>query len=387
MTTVLALLTALAPLSTDMYLPSLPAIARDLGATTSGTQLTLSIFLVGLVVGQFLYGPISDRFGRRPALIFGLCLFTLASAICAAASSIEVLVIARFVQALGASGPIVLGRAVVRDLYEGPRAGRELSRMGSILGLVPAIAPVLGGVLESAFGWRATFAAIILFGIALLAVVAPALPETLRARATTPLSFLAILRGYRELWADRAYRIPVLLAATGYAGLFAFISGSSFALQSFYGLDPFLYGLSFGFAVLGFIAGTLIAQRLVPRLGLEGVVGVGIWCFLVGGLAMVALVALRVPSSLAITGPMLIYAMGHGLVLPQSQALALMPFPDRAGAASSLLGICQMTGAASIGALVGAIVETSPLALPIVIAVLALIAFAILRLGRPGAPV
>src|SRR3712207_1478784 len=184
MTVVLALLTALGPLSTDMYLPSLPAIAADLGATTAGTQLTLSAFLLGFAVGQFVYGPVSDRVGRRPVLLFGLGLFALASLACTAAPSIEALVAARFVQALGASGPIVLGRAIVRDLYEGPRAGRELSRMSTIMGLVPAVAPVLGGLLHEALGWRSNFAACILFGVVLAAVVIARLPETIPARST-----------------------------------------------------------------------------------------------------------------------------------------------------------------------------------------------------------
>src|SRR5688500_3013259 len=133
LTIVLALLTALGPLSTDMYLPSLPAIARDLGATTAGAQMTLSALLLGFAVGQFVYGPVSDRIGRKPVLLFGLGLFLIASAACALAPSIETLVGARFLQALGASGPIVLARAIVRDLYEGTRAGRELSRMGTIM--------------------------------------------------------------------------------------------------------------------------------------------------------------------------------------------------------------------------------------------------------------
>jgi DHA1 family bicyclomycin/chloramphenicol resistance-like MFS transporter len=171
MTVVLALLTALGPLSTDMYLPSLPAIRADLGATTAGTQLTLSAFLLGFAVGQFVYGPVSDRVGRRPVLLFGLALFTLASLICTLAPSIETLVAARFVQAIGASGPIVLGRAIVRDLYEGARAGRELSRMSTIMGVVPAAAPIFGGLLYQAFGWRSNFAACIAFGVALAAVI------------------------------------------------------------------------------------------------------------------------------------------------------------------------------------------------------------------------
>src|ERR687889_2560075 len=164
MTAVLALLTGLGPLSTDMYLPSLPAIARDLHASAAQTQLTLSAFLFGFAAGQLFYGPIADKIGRRPVLLFGLGLFLTATLACTAAPGIATLTIARFCQALGASGPIVLARAMVRDLYEGPRAGRELSRMGAIMGLVPAFAPILGGVLQGLFGWRANFAATVLCG-------------------------------------------------------------------------------------------------------------------------------------------------------------------------------------------------------------------------------
>jgi DHA1 family bicyclomycin/chloramphenicol resistance-like MFS transporter len=153
LTAVLALLTALGPLSTDMYLPSLPAIATGLQATTGQAQLTLSAFLIGFAVGQLFYGPISDRVGRKPVLLFGLGLFSLASLICAFAPNIEVLIFARFVQALGASGPIVLGRAIVRDFYEGPRAGKELSRMGRIRRTYRAVHRVAHDLRRDACVW------------------------------------------------------------------------------------------------------------------------------------------------------------------------------------------------------------------------------------------
>src|ERR671928_16172 len=165
LTAVLALLTALGPLSTDMYLPSLPAIASIFGATPAAVQLTLSAFLLGFAAGQILHGPVSDRYGRKPVLLATLTLFGLTSIACALSPSVPFLIAMRFVQALAASGPIVLARAIVRDLYEGPRAGRELARMGTIMGLVPAAAPVLGGVLDQVFGWRSVFAAMAGFGI------------------------------------------------------------------------------------------------------------------------------------------------------------------------------------------------------------------------------
>ena len=201
MTACLALLTALGPLSTDMYLPSLPAIARDLGATTAGAQMTLSAFLLGFALGQFVYGPVSDKLGRKPVLLAGLALFIAASAACTFAPTIETLIAGRFVQALGGSGPIVLARAIVRDLYEGPRAGRELSRMGTIMGVVPALAPLLGGVLHELAGWRSNFLATVLFGAALFTVAKLRLPETIRARVPGPLSFRSAIGGFSQLLA------------------------------------------------------------------------------------------------------------------------------------------------------------------------------------------
>ncbi|WP_112662447.1 multidrug effflux MFS transporter [Microvirga flavescens] len=369
LTAVLAFLTALGPLSTDMYLPSLPMIAAALQATSAEVQLTLSTFLLGFAVGQFFYGPVSDRVGRKPVLLFGLGLFILASFACALAPSIETLIGARFLQALGASGPIVLGRAIVRDLYDGARAGKELSRMGTIMGVVPALAPVLGGVLGVAFGWRASFVLTIVCGLMLAAIVILRLPETIRTRSTTPISLPAMLRGFAELLKHRGYRVYVGLAMLTYGGLFAFISGSSFVLQGVYGLSELAFAFSFAFVVIGYILGTALAQRLVGRRGLDGTVKLGAICLAAGGGLMLALVGFGVPSSLAVSAPMAIYGIGVGLTMPQAMAAAMMPFPDRAGAASSLLGICQMTFAALLGIGLGRFLDIgSALPLPIAIA-------------------
>lgn len=370
MTAVLAMLTALGPLSTDFYLPSLPEIVRVMATDVSGAQATLSAFLFGFAAGQIVWGPLSDRLGRRPVLIAGLCLFSVTTLACAFAPSIEALIGARFAQALGASGPIVLGRAMVRDLYEGPRAGRELARMGTIMGLVPAVAPVLGGVLQTAFGWRSTFLASLVFALAILAFVVTMLPETLRQRSPERFSLLAIIRGFRLLLQNRAYRIYVALTALAYAGLFAFISGSSFVLMGIYGLSAPAYGLSFGFCVLGYILGTIIAQRLVGRRGLDGVIALGVACLAGGGLAMLLGVSTGLGGPLGVVVPMALYACGVGLTMPQAQASAMMPFPDRAGAASSLTGLCQMLLSACVGLLVGHLLKGSALPLPIVMAVI-----------------
>lgn len=381
MTAVLAMLTALGPLSTDFYLPSLPEIARVMQSDVAGAQATLSAFLFGFAGGQIVWGPISDRVGRRPVLLIGLLLFIAATLACAFAPSIEALTGARALQAFGASGPIVLGRAMVRDLYEGPRAGRELARMGMIMGLVPAIAPVLGGVLQDAFGWRSTFFASLVFALALVVVILTVMPETLRARSAQPLSFLSIFRGFGVLLQNRAFRVYVSLTGLAYAGLFAFISGSSFVLIGIHGLSPVAYGMSFSFGVLGFIAGTVIAQRLVGRRGMDGVIGLGVACLAGGGLIMLACVATGFGGHLGVTVPMALYACGVGLTMPQAQASAMMPFPERAGAASSFNGLCQMLLSACVGLLVGRLLGASALPMPLVMSGLGIAAFAIFHMS------
>ena len=194
LTALLAALTAIGPLSTDMYLPSLPDIARALTASTAQVQLTISAYLIGFAVGQIVYGPISDRRGRKPVLLAALGLFAAATLICALSTSIEMLIGARILQAIGGSGCIMLARAIVRDLYSGNRAGRELSVMGSVMALAPIIAPVVGGALQITFGWRSVFVALMIIGVCGVAAIWLLLPETLKQRAVEPVSPGSMLR-------------------------------------------------------------------------------------------------------------------------------------------------------------------------------------------------
>jgi DHA1 family bicyclomycin/chloramphenicol resistance-like MFS transporter len=268
---------------------------------------------------------------------------------------------------------------MVRDLYDGPRAGRELARMGMIMGLVPAIAPALGGLLQNAFGWRSTFIATLIVALAIMAVVVTILPETIRRRSPEKLSFLAIFRGFRVLLQNPAYRVYVSLTSLAYAGLFAFISGSSFVLIGIYGLTPPVYGLSFGCMVLGYILGTILAQRLVGPRGLDGVIALGVICLAGGGLTMLACVATGFGGPFGVILPMALYACGVGLTMPQSQAAAMMPFPDRAGAASSLTGLCQMLLSGCVGLLVGYLLKASALPLPLVLSAIGVATLVLFR--------
>lgn len=389
LTALLGLMTALGPLSTDMYLPSLPAIGTSFGASTSLAQLSLSSFLAGFACGQIVYGPLSDRRGRKPVLLAGLCIFLLASLACAFADSITFLILARFFQALGASGPIVLARAIVRDLYDGSLAGRELSRMGTIMGIVPAAAPILGGLLEASFGWRSNFFVMTLIGTALGLTIIFRLPETIRHRSREAFSVLSVLRGYRALLRHHGYRSYVALSSLTYSGLFCFISGATFVLQGYYGLNEIAFGFSFASVVIGFISGSFIAQRIATKLGLNRTISIGMALITFGGAAMMLLSLFAPKSVLSVIIPMAFYTGGVGFIMPQSMAGAMQPFSDRAGAASSLLGLIQMSSAAIAGAVIGHALEYAPqLPLPTGIALLAFAAlgvFVMTRSVRTGA--
>jgi MFS transporter, DHA1 family, multidrug resistance protein len=382
MTAMLAVLISLGPLSTDMYLPSLPGIAAHFARPPADVQLTLSAFLIGFACGQVVYGPLADRHGRKPVLLAGLAIFTVASALCAIAPSLDLLVGARFLQAAGASGSIVVARAIVRDLYSGDRAGAELARMGMIMGLVPAIAPVFGGVLEVAFGWRASFVATVLFAAATLAAVVAILPETIKAKAPDQVSPARIVATFREIWRSSGFRGYVMINACAYGGLFSFISGSSYVFQGHYGLSPKAFGFTFASAVVGYVGGTILAQRMVKSRGLEATIRLGVLFLAGGGVVMLASVLVGPGHPAEMLGPVIVYMVGVGLAFPQSIAGAMNPFGARAGAASSLLGICQMTFAAVVGIGVGHSVSGPPWPLAAFIAVLGVGALVVERLTR-----
>ena len=353
LTALLALLTAFGPVATDMYIPSMPDIGRSLDASALAVQLTLSAYLVAFAAGQVIYGPISDRYGRKPVLLAALALFCTASLACALASSIEMLIAARALQALGGCGAIVLPRAIVRDLYAGERAGRELSRMGAIMSFAPVIAPLIGAVVQAELGWQANFLIIVAAGLAATVVAWRSLPETLQHRPAARISFASTLQSYRAIIAHRAFLAHLGIVACSYAGLFAWISGSPFVLQNLYGLSPIGFGIAFAGASLGSVTGGAVATSLVTRVGLDRTIGLGTLALAVGGLAMVAGQALEFAPIASLVLSMVVYQIGLMLALPQAIAGAMTPFPDRAGTASSLVGVTQQISAAALGTAVG----------------------------------
>ncbi|MCC6888326.1 MAG: multidrug effflux MFS transporter [Hyphomicrobiales bacterium] len=388
MTTLLALLTAFGPVATDMYVPSMPDIGRLLETSPAGVQLTLSSYLVGFAIGQIVYGPVSDRFGRKPTLLAALLLFCAASLACALAPTIEFLIVARACQALGGAGAIVIPRAVVRDLYSGERAVRELSRMGAIMSFAPVAAPLIGAFVQTGFGWRANFVIIVAIGVLTTLVTWRALPETLPPRDDRPVRARDMLRWYRALLASPPFLAYLGIIACSYAGLFAWISGSSFVLQNLYAVTPMGFGILFAASCIGAIAGATIASTLVMRIGLDRTIGIGVLALAGGGLAMLAtlMAGLEPVSSLVVT--MTLYHVGLMLAMPQSIAGAITPFAACAGTASSLIGFVQQTSAATLGAIVGHGVGQSGLPLALAIAMmgsLALLVWALTRRIRSAA--
>ena len=353
LTLLLSLLTALGPLTMDMYLPSLPAIGRALDASTAAVQLTISSYLLGFAVGQILYGPLSDRVGRRPVILAALVIYVAATVVCAVAQTIGILIAVRFVQALGGAGCIVLARAAVRDLYSGERAGRELSLMGSITAFAPIVAPAIGGLLQDAFGWRASFYLLVVFALVAGATAARFLPETLRQRASGPFSFGAMGALYRSVLVHRGFLANLGILVAAFVGLFAWISGAPFVMQGLYAMTPVAFGAAYAVGAAGYMVGAYVAARVVMRLGLDRTVGMGAVIMAAGGLAMAASVAHGLSSVAWLVGTMTVYLAGMGLVLPQTQAGALTPFADSAGTASSLLGFAQQSSAAIAAAAIG----------------------------------
>ena len=382
MTGLLASLTALGPLATDIYVPSLPQIARVFGGSTASAQFTITGYLMGFAVGQIIYGPLSDKYGRRPVVLFGLALYIAATLACIFAASIDALVGARVVQALGAAAPIILSRAIVRDLYEGARAARQFAQMSMIIGVTPIGAPVLGGFLQSWYGWQASFVVMLITGAAIAAGVIFLLPETNTHKQEGPLSLGKIITSFGIVARNRAYLSYLGIQACCYNGLFAFVSASSVVMQGSYGLAPTQFGFVFAICASSFVFGAWLGSRLVSRRGLEGMIRLGVACLCAGGLLQIAALALFPHSIAALVIPEMLYFIGVGFLLPNTLAAAMTPFPERAGAASSLMGFAQMTSGALVGSLLGALLGESAWPLAIVTAIAGVGGFVIFHLSK-----
>ncbi len=372
-TALLVLIVAVGPISTDLYLPALPGIQAAFGTDVATVQLTLSVYLIAFAFSQLIYGPLSDRFGRRPVILAGLALYFVASVLCILAPTVEVLIGARFLQAVGGCAGQVIVRAIVRDVHGPDGAGKVLAKIAAAMGIAPLIGPVLGGYLTDAFGWQACFVALSTAGGLALLGGALMLTETNRMRDPAATAPGRILRNIGSLTVDPRFISYSLCAAGSYSGLFAFISGSSFVFITVLGLEPTQFSYCFSSAVLGFIIGARTASRMNDR---RRAVGIGASLNALGGLAMLLFLLAGVESVVTVLAPMVVFAIGMGIVLPHAQAGAVAPYPEKAGTASALYGTFQYAIASGVGLLVGHGFDGSALPMAWAVALSGVITFA-----------
>ncbi|MGO4329449.1 MULTISPECIES: Bcr/CflA family multidrug efflux MFS transporter [unclassified Cupriavidus] len=381
---VCASLTALAPLSIDMYLPSFPALAGDLGVDIGRVQLTLGTFLVGLAVGQAFYGPISDRFGRKPPLYVGLLVYAAAAAGCALARDVEALMLWRFLQALGGCAGMVMARAVIRDRLEAHESARAFSSLMLVMGLAPILAPVIGGAVLGAFGWRAIFWLLCGSSLAILLVVHRYMEESLDHASAMPLRLGHVLSNYAQLLRDRSFVGYSLSAGCGQAGMFAYIAGSPFVLIELHGIAPSHYGFVFGANALGLIAMSQLNARLARTRPLDHVLRAALVAPCAAGVLLAAAALAGMASLPVLLAGFFVFIASLGCILPNASALAMAQQGHRAGTASAMMGTLQF----SLGTLAGAAVslwrDGSALPLAVVMAVCGVGAVGMRMVGRAG---
>ena len=356
-TTLLWLVTGalmLQPLSTDLYLASLPSMATDFGVSPSAVQHTLSLFVIGFGSAQLVSGPLSDRYGRRPVLIGGLTLYLIASVACALAPSLNWLIAARFAQAIGCCTGVVVARAIIRDAYSPAEGARVLARASSLLALAPILGPVLGGYLQVAFGWRAAFVALTLAGLAVWIAALRRMKESNSQPDPAAMRFGSLARSYLDVARAPEFWSYALPGALSYASIFAFISGTPFVLIKVLGVPISHYGYYFAIGVFGYLGGTLLCRRLLGRIGLQGALLLGTVIGLVGGLGFLVLVLADVRHVALVVGAQFVVMTAHGINFPCAQSGSLAPFPEKAGAAAGLFGFISMLGAFFTGMWVGA---------------------------------
>ncbi|HSI60270.1 MAG TPA: multidrug effflux MFS transporter [Ideonella sp.] len=356
----LALLLGLQPITTDLYLPALPMLARELAAPFHAVQLTMSAVLLSFGFAQLAMGPLSDRFGRRPVLLGGLSLYALASLGAVLAPDIAVLVAFRALQGVGMAASVVCARAMVRDLYEPHEGAPIMSRGLSGLGVIAIVGPALGGLLATQFGWRAALMAVAAAGVFTAGFAWRCVPETARALNPLALDPKPLLRTAGEVLRHPGFRAWTALISSTYGGLFVLLAGSSFVYIGTLGLPPWGYGLAMASASLAYLSGTVYCRHLLPRLGLTGAVKRGAFYTLAGGLLMVATGFSGLAPAQALLPVLLahwLYAFGHGIHQPCGQTAAVGAFPQAAGVASALSGFVLALTAFFVGLWLGAVLD------------------------------
>ncbi|MCB2018666.1 MAG: multidrug effflux MFS transporter [Hydrogenophaga sp.] len=357
---VLSLLLGLQPVTTDLYLPALPTITQGFGAALPQAQLTLSALLLAFGLSQLVWGPLSDRFGRRPILLVGSVLYVLAALGGAVVQSMEQLIVMRILQGIAMGAGVMCARAVVRDLYAPTEGARIMSKGLTGLGVIACMSAPVGGLLTEYFGWRIALLALAVFGALTLTVLALRFEETLAQKNPRALEPLTLFKTWGQIARHPTFWAYTLLSATSYAGLFTFLAAGSFVFIGVLGLSKPAYGLAMLTMSLSYITGTFICRRLLPVFGVRKTVAIAGAATLTAGTSMGVMALMGVQSVAAIMGPFYLFMLGHGVHQPCGQSGAVGPFPQSAGAASALSGFLMMVVAFIMGGWLGESLAAHP---------------------------
>jgi MFS transporter, DHA1 family, multidrug resistance protein len=355
--TLLALLLGLQPVMTDVYLPALPLIVREFGAPLSQVQMTMSALILAFGLMQLVWGPVADRFGRRPVLLIALALMAAASIGAALATSMTWLIVWRIAQGATLAAATVCSRAIVRDLYEPPQGAHVMALALSGLGVVAIASPLAGGLLAGAFGWRACLAAVGVCAAVAWLTMAWRLPETLAARNPSALHGATLMRNAATVLAHPTFRAWALLVAGTYAGLFILLSASSYAYTGVLGFSSAQYGMAMAWGSFVYLLGTFACRRWLRLHGLVGTIHRGGFFTLAGGVGMAVCGFIAAPPWPAVLFVHSLYAFGHGIHQPCGQAGAVGPFPQMAGVASALAGCVLAFVAFGVGLWLGSALD------------------------------
>ena len=378
----MALLTAIGPLSIDMYLPAFPAIAKSLNTSISEVTLSLSSFFIGISAGQLLYGPLLERFGRKRPLYVGLCIYFLASVGCALAQSVDFLIVLRLFQAVGGCVGMVAARAMVRDLFDVKDNARIFSMLILVVSVSPIIAPTLGGYITTILGWRYVFAMLILVVLIIMIGTYFFLPESKKPDKSISLKPISILKNFASVLSNRQFIIFAFTGAVSQAGLYAYVGGSPYVFLDIFKVSATFFGWIFAFIALGLISASQVNNVALKRFASEKIIKVALCCQGVIGIILLCLTYLGWISLIPTILLVFLFLACQGFIFPNSTALAMAPLGHNAGNASALVGTIQMAIGASATAIVSVLHNHTAIPMAAVMCFCALAALVIFMLGR-----
>ncbi|WED22967.1 Bcr/CflA family multidrug efflux MFS transporter [Vibrio sp. JC009] len=350
---------AITPLAIDMYLPSLPALAKDLSADASAVQMTLSVYTAGFAVGQLVHGPLSDSYGRRPIILVGTLLFVFTSVVCAVTDSIEFLILLRIAQGFAGAAAAVVVQALIRDLFDKEDFARTMSFITMVMMVAPMVAPMLGGHLTDWFGWRSVFWFLALFSVIVVFLILWKIPETLSEENRQPLHFATMLRNYAKLFASKEAMGLMMAGGFSFAGMFAFLTAASFVYIDIYGLNAAEFGYMFSLNAFAMFGMTIVNGRLVKRVGSVGMLRFGLMIQLVAGIGLFVF-GFTDAGLWGIVPFVALYISAMSTVGSNIMGLLLSGYPSMAGTATALAGTLRFGVGAAVGALVAWLPSHTP---------------------------